>query len=89
MTGPDLRFARRQEPTSEVVPASRAPASEAYASALGHAIAIEETLEAALPSASPADVYRIRLVQAVCSSLIGELMPLAQGGPKSSRASGQ
>jgi hypothetical protein len=80
MTGPELRYARTMSEL-EVPPSER---TTKFTAALGHAMAIEAILEDALPGASSADVYRIRLAQAVCSSLIGELMPLAQQTPPKS-----
>jgi len=68
----------------ELVEAPADATRDAAAQALAHAHAIEALLEQALASATTADAYRLRLAQAVCSSLASELAPIAQPASPSS-----
>lgn len=75
MTGPGIRATRIDR---ELVDVGDTSVGDAAAQALAHARAIEALLERALASASASDAYRLRLAQAVCSSLASELAPIAE-----------
>jgi len=79
MNGPDLRFARRSTDTAPTAPASTR--------ALELAVEIERLLERAHAEAVTAgdETYSVRLAQAICSSLVGELSALTAGSPRSTR----
>ncbi len=81
MNGPDLRYVRR--PESAVVPAEAAPSARA----LELAVEIERLLERAHTEAVERgdETYSVRLAQAICSSLVGELSGIAAGSPRSQR----
>jgi hypothetical protein len=81
MNRPDLHFTRASQPSAT------ATTHELYASALERAVEIERLLERAHEAASGdgRETYQIRLAQAICASLVGELGALSAGTPRNVR----